>query len=169
MIRLSIVLLMALAMPTHAQHQHSTSQPTETGQSAFAALAEIVDLLRDDPHTDWQTVNIPALREHLVDMDLLLMETTVEAEILASSVAFTITGEERTIETIHRMVPAHAPFLDQETGWVTTVDAGPDGAVMTIAGEAEIVAALGFHGVMTIGAHHHEHHLAIASGGSVHH
>jgi hypothetical protein len=40
---------------------------------------------------------------------------------------------------------------------------------MRIAGDIDTIAALGFYGVMTIGAHHQEHHFAMASGSAVHH
>lgn len=168
MIRLSIILIAAMALPVHAQHQHSVSQPSEVGQSTFAALAEIVEMLRDHPDTDWQRVDIPGLRQHLVDMDRLMMDTTVATEVMGSSIAFAVTGDERTAQAIHRMVPAHAPFLDAATGWRTTVEIEPTGAIMRIAGDTDIIAALGFYGVMTIGAHHQEHHLAMATGRSVH-
>lgn len=169
MIRLSLILIAAMALPAHAQHQHSVSQHSEVGQSTFAAIAEIVQVLRDDPDTDWQRVDIPDLRQHLVDMDVLMMNTSVATEMNGSGIAFTISGEERAVQAIHRMVPAHAPFLDAETGWATSVEMESSGAVMSIAGDTDIIAALGFYGVMTIGGHHQEHHLAIASGNNVHH
>lgn len=169
MIRLSLFLLLAIALPVNAQHQHGVGQPTEVGQSTFAAIAEIVAMLRDDPHTDWQRVDIPALRDHLVDMDLLMRDTVVAKELTGSGMRFTISGDERTVQAIHRMVPAHAPFLDAATGWATSVDIEPTGVVMTVEGDVDIIGALGFYGVMTIGGHHQEHHLAMASGNAVHH
>ncbi len=42
---------------------------TEGGQSAFAALQEVVSYLMADPATDWSRVDIEALRQHLIDMD----------------------------------------------------------------------------------------------------
>jgi len=39
---------------------------------------------------------------------------------------------------------------------------------MRVSGDATQIAALGFIGLMTIGAHHQEHHLMIARGGDVH-
>ncbi|MCC2098329.1 MAG: hypothetical protein KDJ29_15640, partial [Hyphomicrobiales bacterium] len=43
--------------------------PVQPGQSAFAAIQEIVEILEADRSTDWSKVNIPALRQHLIDMD----------------------------------------------------------------------------------------------------
>ena len=47
---------------------------TQPGQSAFAAIQEIVDILEADPKTDWSKVNIDALREHLVDMSNVTLD-----------------------------------------------------------------------------------------------
>jgi hypothetical protein len=59
----------------HSPEEHvghsPASTPKEAGQSAFAATAEIVALLSNDPQTDWSKVNIAALRQHLVDMNAL--------------------------------------------------------------------------------------------------
>ena len=58
-----------VASNTLAQHAHQLNLTSETGQSQFVAIAEIVSLLRNDPETDWSQVEIKALRDHLVDMD----------------------------------------------------------------------------------------------------
>lgn len=131
-------------------------------------MTEIVGLLREDPDTDWQRVDIPALRKHLVDMDVLIMDTFVETKISGSIVAFSISGDDRTVQAIHRMVPAHAPFMDAATGWTTSVEVETTGATMMIEGDVDAIEALGFYGVMTIGAHHQEHHLAMAAGFMAH-
>lgn len=39
--------------------------PQETGQSAFAAIQEIVTKLEADPATDWSKIDIESLRQHL--------------------------------------------------------------------------------------------------------
>ncbi len=57
--------MMFVATNAMAQHAHTSGSPSETGQSQFAAIAEIVTLLRDDPNTDWEQVDIKALRDHL--------------------------------------------------------------------------------------------------------
>ena len=62
------------------------------------------------------------------------------------------------------MVPAHAPFLDAETGWSTEVERDESGVIVRVKGDEQVIHALGFHGLMTIGAHHQEHHLWIATG-----
>lgn len=173
MIRPLAVLLMLAATPSMAQHAHSAMEPseagpTETGQSAFAALAEIVALLRDDDTTDWATVDIPALQRHLVDMDLLTTQAVSVATSTSTGAVFEVSGSGEVIDALLRMVPAHAPFLDAETGWTTDVAVTPDGVTMTVTGHAPMIQGLGFHGLMSVGAHHQEHHLMIASGQSPH-
>ncbi len=155
--------------PVQAQHAYDSTVPTEAGQSAFAALAEIVEILRQDPHTNWQRVNVPALQLHLVDMEILATEAKARSYVVDGSVRFEVTGGPRVVEALHRMVPAHAPLLDVETGWATEVTAGEQGVTVIVRGETEVISALGFHGLMTIGAHHQEHHLGIATGLLAHH
>ena len=80
--------------------------PTETGQSAFAAIAEIVQILNDDPETDWDKVNIQALRDHLVDMDLVMTQAVVSARTEGRTVEFSVTGDEAVAGAAKRMVLA---------------------------------------------------------------
>jgi hypothetical protein len=167
----------ALATVAASQHAHSDhadmggkpnlvlSQP---GQGAFAAIAEITEVLRDDPSTDWSKVNITALREHLIDMDLVAKDASVIASPTPQGASFVITGDGRTRQAIITMVPAHAPFLAAETGWDVVVEETDSGVTMHVSGDATQIAALGFIGLMTIGAHHQEHHLMMARGGDVH-
>lgn len=170
---LALAFLILASSGAAAQHNHATHSaaalPEEVGQSAFAALAEIVAILRSDPETDWDSVDIPALQEHLVDMEVLATETTSEAAAVENGVRFTVGGTPRGMEALRRMVPAHAPFLDAETGWTSVVEISDSAVVLVVTGDADQIAALGFHGLMTIGAHHQEHHLLIASGRSPHH
>ena len=162
------------AAPAFAQHNHSGSGhtmdgPQETGQSGFAALAEIVTILREDPKTDWSTVNIAALRQHLVDMDLLTTAAEVTITADPKGARFEISGTGRVLEAIRATVPAHAPFLAAETGWDVSTEEIGNGVALIIDGDATQIQALGFFGMMTIGAHHQEHHLMMAKGGEPHH
>ncbi len=163
-----------LAGPTHAQHNHIGSGhamdgPQEAGQSSFAALTEIVTILREDPETDWNTVNIAALRQHLVDMDLLTTAAEVAITPHPKGARFEISGTGRVLEAIRAMVPAHAPFLATETGWDVSTEEISDGVALVVDGDAAQIQALGFFGIMTIGAHHQEHHLMLAKGDKPHH
>lgn len=161
------------AAPAIAQHSYSGSGHTmagsqEIGQSGFAALTEIVTILREDPETDWSTVDIAALRRHLVDMDLLTTEAEVAVLERPEGARFEIRGTQRILEAIRAMVPAHAPFLAAETGWDVMTEDLKDGVALIVDGDAAKIQGLGFFGMMTIGAHHQEHHLMLARGAAPH-
>ncbi|MEX0276726.1 MAG: hypothetical protein AB3N19_04345 [Ruegeria sp.] len=169
MLRFALAVTLFLGSPALAQHAHNHANPAEVGQSGFAALAEIVDMLRQDPHTDWNSVDIPALQRHLVDMELLATQSLSEQILFDGAVQFSVTRGQDVVEALHRMVPAHVPFLDAETGWTTEIETNEAGVVVRVNGEQQMIKALGFHGLMTIGAHHQEHHLGIATGTMSHH
>ncbi|WP_417674713.1 hypothetical protein [Roseibium sp.] len=147
--------------------------PKEPGQGAFAAIQEVVGLLVADPQTDWSKVDIPALRAHLVDMNNVTLHARVEAAPLDNGYRFTVTGTGEVKDSIRRMVKAHAATMNGVAGFTYAAEDSPDGAVMTasVADPADLTKlhALGFIGIMTLGAHHQDHHLAIASGQSPHH
>lgn len=142
--------------------------PGETGQSAFAAVAEIVAMLEADPKTDWSRVDITALREHLVDMDQLMLGAEASASFSDHTAVFSIRGDGPVLRAIQAMVPAHAIELSRIDGWDTSTTTTEDGAALKIAvtreGELAKIKALGFFGVMALGAHHQPHHLAMARG-----
>ncbi len=146
--------------------------PKEAGQAAFATIAEIVAILNADPKTDWSKVNINALREHLVDMDEVTMRAKVSQQKSEHSVLFTITGKGRTLQAIQAMVIAHSFELNKIDGWKVAANKIPDGAVLIISSDntTEItkINALGFFGVMSMGAHHQPHHFGMATGLMVH-
>ncbi|WP_235899781.1 hypothetical protein [Tritonibacter aquimaris] len=130
-------------------------------------------MLLDDPETDWTKVNISALQNHLVDMDLVTTRAKATAETNGLTVALTALGEGETVGAIQRMTVAHAPMLATETGWNIDTEVTMSGAIMhiTVTSEADLarVVGLGFYGVMTIGAHHQAHHLQIALSADPHH
>ncbi len=169
-----LLLAILMAAPVAAQHAHSatghdTGGPQETGQSAFAALAEIVAILQTDPETDWERVDIAGLRRHLVDMDLLTTDAVVTRMLRPEGARFEIRGTPRGLEAIRAMVPAHAPFLAAETGWDVVAEDLDDGVALIVGGDAAQIQGLGFFGLMTIGAHHQAHHLLMAKGAAPHH
>lgn len=166
--------LALLAFPASAQHAHPGSGgPSETGQSAFAAISEIVQILSDDLHTDWTKVNIQALRDHLVDMDLVTTEATIATRTEGRVVDFVVAGQGEVAAAVQRMTLAHAPMLEMATGWSVAVEPSDGGATMRIEvgtdQELARVLGLGFFGVMTIGAHHQSHHMQMAQGEDPHH
>ena len=146
----------------------SAGVPTQAGQSAFSAIAEIVTMLENDPNTDWSSVNINTLRAHLVDMDELILNSTVVQRDSVGSIEFKVTGQDRTVKAIQSMVPAHARELAKMPDWKVEVSKMENGAILRVSGSGEAtqakIKALGFYGLMTIGAHHQPHHLAMATG-----
>ncbi|MEQ8479936.1 MAG: hypothetical protein RIC18_04695 [Hoeflea sp.] len=151
----------------HMAHSEATA-PREPGQSAFAAVAEIVALLDADPQTDWSKVDIGALRAHLVDMDRLMLDATARATIAGNTATFRVSGSGEVLRAIQAMVPAHGRELDNLVGWQVSSETTSDGALLAITvdnpSEIERIRALGFFGLMTIGSHHQPHHLAMARG-----
>jgi len=144
--------------------------PTEPGQGAFAAVSEIVAMLAADPNTDWNVVNIAALRDHLVDMDMLITHADVFASEIEDGLEMRISLAGPGGGAVSRMVPAHGPVLAAETGWENDVQIEGKEIVwkVTSARNAAQIRALGFFGLMTVGDHHTEHHLGMASGVMVH-
>ncbi|MDA9265322.1 hypothetical protein N9P81_00955 [bacterium] len=164
--------MMFVASGAMAQDAHTSGSPSETGQSQFAAIAETVTLLRDDPNTDWAQVDIKALRDHLVDMDNVTTRASVERKVDGSSVMFMVTGDDVVVASIRRMVLPHSPMLQGTSDWTVIAGDLGNGAWMLVqVGSDEDlnqVLGLGFFGLMTIGAHHQQHHLMIATGRSPH-
>jgi hypothetical protein len=70
------------------------------------------------------------------------------------------------------MVLAHGPMLQQTTNWPVMTEKQVGGAKMVLqlssVDEIAQVTGLGFFGLMTIGAHHQQHHMMIAMGHSPH-
>lgn len=155
----------------HALHQTGTVRPTgltEPGQGAFAALSEIVSMLEADPATDWQAVDLTALRIHLIDMDRLVRDAVVEENDLQNGLEATVTGDPATLAAIKRMVPAHAGELSKDGRWQVAVQDTGAGVLLTVtSADLETVAriqGLGFFGLMASQDHHRAHHMAIALG-----
>lgn len=138
----------------------------EGGQSAFAAIQEIVEQLMADPETDWSRVDIEALRQHLIDMDNVTMRAQVAAREIDGGARFEATSEDPAVTaSIRAMVPAHAETMNGAEGWTMQAEEIAGGAVLTVTGNDPVrIRALGFIGVMTVGMHHQAHHLALATG-----
>lgn len=156
-----------MSMPMHLGGSGSP-MPTETGQSAFAAIAEIVGILNADETTDWSKADISALRDHLVDMNMLMMGATVTQSETGNEVVFVIEGEGQVLRAIQAMALPHARQLDMMDGWSATATTTSNGAVLTMTAEQPFAMAkiqgLGFFGLMVTGAQHQPHHLALAQG-----
>ena len=150
----------------HGVSAEATSgEVKEGGQSAFAAIQEIVSHLMADPETDWSRVYIEALRQHLIDMDNVTLRAHVRVQEVEEGARFEVTSEDAAVTgSIRVMVPAHATTTDGVEGWTMHATEIPGGATLTVTGaDPDRIRALGFIGVMTVGMHHQTHHLALAT------
>ena len=78
--------------------------PVQPGQSAFAAIQEIVELLEANRSTDWSKVDIEALRRHLIDMDNVTLHAETAAETIDGGMKFAVTGAGPVRESIRREI-----------------------------------------------------------------
>jgi hypothetical protein len=150
--------------------------PTMPGQDAFGAIAEVVRILEADPATDWSKVDIERLRQHLIDMNEVVLRAAVKQAPVPGGLAMEITGLGRTEQAIGAMVVPHAVELDGMPDWSARTETIPGGVRLTVVArkpEAAAVVArirgLGFAGLITEGAHHQAHHLAMARGEALGH
>lgn len=165
-----------LAQSPPAMHGHhaatpAAEAPTQPGQDAFGAIAEVVSLLDADPDTDWSRVDLERLRQHLIDMNEVVLRSAVKASPVPAGLAMEITGAPRTERAIRAMLVPHAVELDGMADWTARTERIPGGLRLTVtaraAGDTRTVArirGLGFAGLLVQGGHHGPHHLAMAKG-----
>jgi len=163
------------SMPMHhrmAGMMAHAASPTEPGQAAFGAMQEIVEMLQADPHTDWSKVDVDAVRQHLIDMDEVTMRATAQKEPIENGLRIKVTGSDRTLEAIQRMVPEQARDIDRMYGWTVRTTELPNGVELTITAsspaDVQKIRALGFMGIMVQGSHHQMHHLVMSKGEPMH-
>lgn len=156
----------------HYHNRPARPVPELVGQDALGAVQEVVGLLLADPATDWSEVSIARLREHLVAMDEVMLRAEVAERPIDGGLEIELTGGERTVDAIRRLVPSHARAMDGFRGWRVAAEDSADGVRLTLEstdpGEAEVIRALGFFGFMASGVHHPHELLAVARGRSEH-
>jgi hypothetical protein len=182
---LPVVLLASLVIPVlaqessqgqvmdHSKMDHASMMagkaPRETGQSAFAAIQEIVAKLEADPMTDWSKVNIEALRQHLIDMNNVTLRSVVTVKDIEGGAEFTVTSPDtEVLASIRRMIMSHVTTMNGVNGTTMLAHEVEKGASVTVTGDAARIRALGFIGMMTSGMHHQAHHWMIATGENPH-
>ena len=155
----------------HAQHHPAGGGPMMPGQDAFGAIAEVVRLLEADPATDWSKVDLERLRQHLIDMNEVVLRAVVKAMPVTGGLAMDVTGSGRTAQAIRAMLIPHAAELDTMPAWSAKAEPINDGVMLTVVvrdpSDAKTVArirGLGFAGLLAQGGHHGPHHLAMAKG-----
>ena len=169
------------SMPLHGAGRHTENMPvtpavaggapTLPGQDAFGALAEVVRILDADPNTDWRKVDLERLRQHLIDMNEVVLRSAVKSTPVAGGLAMEITGTGRTEQAIRAMVVPHAVELGRMAEWSARTEPIVGGVRLIVVAkrsdDTRVVArirGLGFAGLITEGAHHQPHHLAMAKG-----
>ena len=152
----------------HMDHAGGQALPVESGQSAFAAIHEIVEMLEADPKTDWSKVDIDALRGHLIDMDNVTLRATISYQALPNGERIHVAGGPEVRNSIQRMVMMHAEMAGDTPDWHMTATTAPDGADINVTAKSarglERMKALGLIGMMAEGMHHAPHHMMLARG-----
>ena len=161
------------AMPhgMHQQHHPAGGGPVQPGQGAFGAMAEVVRVLEADPATDWSKVDMERLRQHLIDMDEVVLRASVKATQVPGGLSMDVTGTGRTVQSIRAMVIPHTAELDGMPAWSAKAEPISEGVRLIVVArdpaDAKTVArirGLGFAGLLVQGGHHGPHHLAMAKG-----
>jgi hypothetical protein len=154
------------------QHGSATTEaPTMPGQDAFGAIAEVIQTLDADASTDWSKVDLERLRQHLIDMNEVVLRSQIEQMSVPGGLVMDVTGTGRTEQAIRAMLVPHAAELDRMPAFAAKTELIPGGVRLTVTAkapdDARAVArlrGLGFIGLLTAGAHHGPHHLAMARG-----
>ena len=161
----------AMQHDMHHQHHPAGGGQSMPGQDAFGAMAEVVRILEADPATDWSKVDMERLRQHLIDMNEVVLRASVKATQVPGGLAMDITGEGRTARSIRDMVIPHSAELGSMPAWSAKAETIPDGVRLIVVvrdqADAKTVArirGLGFAGLLVQGGHHGPHHLAMAKG-----
>ena len=105
-------------------------------------------------------------------MDEVTLRATAQKATIENGLRIKVTGSDRTLEAIQRMLPEHARDIDGMNGWTGRATALPNGVELTVtagnSAEVQKIRALGFMGIMVQGSHHQMHHLAMAKGEMIH-
>ena len=155
----------------HQQHHPAGGGPMQPGQGAFGAMAEVVRILEADPATDWSKVDMERLRQHLIDMDEVVLRASVKATQVPGGLSMDVTGAGRTVQSIRAMIIPHSSELDGMPAWTAKAEPIPDGVrLIAVARDpndtktAARIRGLGFAGLLVQGGHHGPHHVAMAKG-----
>lgn len=192
MIKLSLGMVIAMVTTVvnaeidHTNMDHSAmmhhSQPmiqvnevtlTESGTDPFAVMQEAIAALEANPGTNWEKVNIEALRLHLVEMqDMTLNVDVTQTRIDNGFKAVVTPTSSRAVKSLTKVLSAHPAQMKAETGWDMQVS--NNNGVFTLnvttenAKDVAKIRGLGYVGVMAYGNHHQPHHWAMASGENPH-
>jgi hypothetical protein len=161
---------------TMMHHGSSATTPlTQPGNSAFAAVQEVVEKLMADPNTDWSRVNLEALRLHLVDMNNFTLHVKVVSQKpVKNGVEFTVLPTtDEAAGSLDRLFAAHPAILKQESGWDMRATKNKGGGYTARVtsnnpNDVEKIRGLGYIGIVALGKHHQLHHWQMAIGVNPH-
>ena len=161
---------------SHAAMTRGATASMPAGQDAYATVAAIVAALEADSTTDWSKVDIEALRQHLLVMNDVTLGARVAQSSVTGGARMDVTGDGRVAASVRAMLHAHAPELEAMGTYRATVEDIPSGARLTVTAatpqDSATVAkirGLGFMGLLTLGNHHAQHHMALARGAAMSH
>lgn len=165
-----ILFLLMINTKVFAQAQAKTPL-TEPGNDIFGTIQETISALEADTSTNWQKVNIEALRRHLLDMKAFTEQVEVfNKKDLPRGVQFQVHPQNKRAQVaLKHLFAMHPAMLKKETGWdmKTELQQNGDWLVSCTSGNPGDVAkirALGYIGLIAEGAHHQLHHWMIATG-----
>jgi len=164
----------AMNAPEPEAKAASTLIPTEAGNDAFGTIQEVMNILINDSSTDWSTVNLEALRQHLLDMNDMTLNVDVisQTPIDNGMIAVVKPTTKRSAAALKRVFSAHPGVLKSESGFDMDV-AFKDG-VYTLTtttknnNDVAKIRGLGYIGLMAFGNHHQPHHISMARGSNPH-
>ena len=180
---------MTIVMPMASAHMHHTNMThaemmgystaptqvvlTESGTDPFATLQEVITALEADPSTNWERVNIEALRLHLVEMQDMTINVAVKQRHINNGFQAVVTPTtSNAVQSLTRVLSGHPAQMKAETGWDMQVRDNNGVFTLTVTTDNAIdvakIRGLGYIGVMAYGNHHQPHHWAMASGGNPH-
>ena len=178
-----------IAMPMASAHMHHTNMNhaammghnavptqvvlTESGTDPFATLQEVITALEANPNTNWEKVNIEALRLHLVEMQDMTINVDVKQQYIDNGFQAVVTPTtNRAVKSLTRVLSGHPMQMKAETGWDMQVQNNDGVFTLTVttdnAKDIAKIRGLGYIGVMAYGNHHQPHHWAMASGENPH-
>jgi len=185
---LSIV-AMIIAIPMASAHMHRANMShaammghntaltqvvlTESGTDPFATLQEVISALEANSDTNWDKVNIEALRVHLVEMQDMTINVDVKQQHIDNGFQAVVTPTtNRAVKSLTRVLSGHPMQMKVETGWDMQVQNNNGVFTLTVttkkAHDIAKIRGLGYIGVMAYGNHHQPHHWAMASGENPH-
>lgn len=162
---------------THHQQMTEQSQVlplTEAGNDIFGTIQEVITNLNANTDTDWDKVNIEALKQHLLDMrDMTINVEVISQKRLKNGSEILIKpSNKRSIQAMKKVLSAHPEQLKKETNWQMRVQKQGDKYLLTTTTNKPIevskIVGLGYIGLMAYGNHHQPHHWSMATGNNPH-